>query len=165
MEYWWKGPFKLQSIMQKFIHIFQLSSLDLTLIPFIQIPSEYCVSVFLPRITCFLSLELFPVAPEVSYKLPAKQTKASSDPELMDRHWAMHVQQCVCSHSTWRCWAEIPKFSPMGCSLKYMVNRKKRSGYKSLEVSLLRWYLMQEPQGKLNSWIDWKPASQKLLNL
>lgn len=138
------------------IHTFYIDSLRI---------SCFCILVQNNLFACLLSLELPPGAPEVSYELPAEQTKASSDPEPMDGHWAMQVQQCVCSHSTWWFWAEIPKFGPMGCSLKYTVNRKKRLDYKSLEVSLLRRYLMQEPQGKLNSLIDWKPASQKLLNL
>lgn len=35
---------------------FELSTLDFTLVHFIQILSEYCISIFLLRITCLLSL-------------------------------------------------------------------------------------------------------------
>lgn len=144
MENWGKCFLNAQ-VLCKSLFIFFRVALDLALVHFMQILSEYCFSASLLRITCGWNLCVGPLSNPRGFKQMARW----ADPSLVwpGAHWR-GIGKCrlhctVCSPFTWQCWAEIPMFGPTGCSPKYMVNRKKRLDCKSLEVSLLRKYLMR----------------------
>lgn len=151
----------------KILFIFFRVALDLTLVHFMQMLSEYYFSASLLRITCASNLCVdTPSNPRGLIQIARRADQSLVWPRA---HWCSigkcRLNSAVCSPFTWQHWVEIPTFGPTGCSPKCMVNRKKRLDYKSLEVSLLRKYLMREPQGKLNPLIDWERALQKLLNI
>ena len=93
MEYWVKLCFKLQSIIQKFIHTFQLSAVDLTLVYYMW--SQFIV--FLSFYSEYLFAEplRYSQKPQMSYiNCQGSRRKSGMTQSPLLRHWEMQNQQC-----------------------------------------------------------------------